>query len=274
MHADYCRTDLRPEAEATFERMVRILGEIINGEPPDLVMAAGDSGLSSVALAKLVYECLVRPVPPSVVFPLFRATDSQWRTTGIDITPHIEEARQFRPHHKVHTVLFVDDEIGSGGTFRACMDLLFSMRVCLDLPLRVLVVAEDLSFRPPGLSDADVEFKPFGRREEGISMTSRLIPPEFERQVRRILAPQETQSLFWKRATNVLLDLPVKELTDRGPRWTYRFRDVVASRLPTIHAERAAFSACLDRLARAALARAGHALGLSPGAAVRTLSRS
>ena len=178
MHVDYARADFRPEAEETFERMARALHEIIAGQKVDLIVAAGDSGLSSVSLTKLVYAHLRRIVPPDIVFPLFRATDSQWHTTGVDVTPHIDQARRFRPG-TVRSVIFVDDEIGSGATFRACMDLIFAMDAKLRLPLSVFVVAEALWFQPPRLDDINLRFRPFGRRQEGLSMTSRLIPPRF-----------------------------------------------------------------------------------------------
>ena len=154
-------------------------------------------------------------------------------------------------------MIFVDDEIGSGATFRACMDLLFAMDAELRLPLCVFVVAEDLWFQPPSLTDIEIRFRPFGRREEGLSMTSRLIPPDFEREVRRILAPQEARSLLWKRATNILMDLPVKELTETGPRWTYKYRDEVAARLPELSDRQADFGSYLDDLIRRALDEVG-----------------
>lgn len=246
---NYRSTNLQREAETELQKFASILRSI--HDSVGILISAGNSGLAMTELAKMVYADLGKKEPPNYTFPLFRITNRNWETIGIDIDPYRASAQEFLKNKSIKTVLFVDDEIGRGGTLQACIRLLFQSQENLRLPLKVFIVAESLNFKPPKRKGIEFVFYPLGQRPYGISLIAHLVDPKMEEVMRKILYPESKEAVLWKASMNILLNLPVKEYSfEKGPHWTHEYGDRVRAALPHLSSYQAAFRRYLQRLIR------------------------
>ena len=147
-------------------------------------------------------------------------------------------------------ILFVDDEIGSGVTAKASLDVVLKATTPSQRPGRLtyVIAAENSDFNwsceTPGV---DVRFVPWARKTEGVfSVISHIIPPAIEAHLEGL--PRDPDSSPTKYRMNLLLGLPVKQLTEAGPRFTYGYNQIAQREVEELPALKREFRAYLQDL--------------------------
>lgn len=198
-----------------------------SSEPFDAIIAAGDSGQLVTRITKEVYEVLDKPVPPTLIAPIYRHADEA-ETILFDNTTLAPQFPSW--NNKLLTnVLFVDDEIGSGNALRGMLDLLLELSPKVQ---HLTIVAEDGGFDcPPETQGVKTTFMPTQKRIPNIyNAISKNIPSEFKVTLDKVLADEPY--LNNKQIMCTLLNLPTKEFKVGRPEFNERLIERAKARLP------------------------------------------
>ena len=232
---DYDR--LGNERFAGFCRTIKQL-VVTEGVDIDLIIAAGNTGQSMARFTALVYETLGKPVPPKLEAPFFRyypghQENPSWAFSGAVLLPEIvDQLRKLKD--PVRTVLFVDDEIGSGTTAIGMLGLLHSATNELVMPKveHYYVVAEDQGFRPPK-AFPEIVFRPFSHETEGLNNVIFFANPyDLEQPI--VEAFGDDPPFNFHLRTNILLGVPIKDFNNGQPIFTDKFQKMAQAKIPNL----------------------------------------
>lgn len=212
----------------------------------DLIVGGGDSGVSLVKVAEMVYQQLGLRPPLALYLPIVR-WDPKWLeykgqpTELFDnsiLIPQIND--QINELEKLENILFVDDEIANGYTAKATFKIVKGAidKDKISKNLNLTIVSENQGFNPDGFIDGvETEFYYFSVDNiDGINnILSYVIPWSIEKQVRDIFSDDQISS---KAFMNSLLDLPSKEFErfdeyiKEKPEFTNRQLDKLRKEIP------------------------------------------
>jgi len=242
----------RALGEQIFKSFIRELHTlvVVNGEKPDLILGAGDSGAAMVKYTELAFEEFGVSMPPSVVLPTWRHKDEA-ETILFDNKVFLPQVREVVKNiSTLKNVLFVDDEIGSGSMAQAMLDLVLDARERAE-SFSYFILAESHGFSADKIHGANVVFSPFSQKHEGLwSLIVRLPSEEAMRALSTVIPERENT---YKYATNILLNLPVKELVSDEARFTSAYLEAAEREVANLSKLREDHTAYLKALIRSVL---------------------
>lgn len=204
-----------------FGKFVKVIQDLLTNKNIkfDLIVAAGDSGVSLLKVVEIIYEELNLPLPNTIQIPVlrFKTEKIYWKNSDVFYfeNNHLlpEVVSQLKDIQKIQNILFVDDEISSkASTFLTCLKLITEVLGKRKIiPLNCFIVAEDHEFIVKDFDpNIKVSFYPFSKGTKDIySVVSYIVPWEIENQIQQNFTEEELNS---KRRLNVLLGLPTKEI--------------------------------------------------------------
>ena len=232
-------------ARSNFRKYVLTLHRLLKGDDVqfDLIVAAGDSGIAMAEIAAMVYENLGIARPPTLRLPVYRHSDEA-ETIAYDNSVLIPEAEvALKDVEFVENILFVDDEIGSGITAFASLDITLNSLTARQRAQNVTftIVAEDHGFRQQqARENVDPRFYPYAHETTGVwSAISCIIPADLEDPLFSLHHDHEGSSSKFR--MNLLLDLPVKEFVGTRPEFTYRYSQLAEERVTNLPQLRQSF---------------------------------
>jgi len=218
----------------------------------DILIAAGNSGLSVVRFTELIYQELGQNVPEKLLIPFFRYfpghKDNPDKAFDIKIFfPEI--VNQVRNLNKeIKNVLFVDDEIGLGITATSILTLINLALKEIGKPTinNYYIIAEDLGFKIPK-NHPEIKFIPleFGLRGYN-DVIFYLNPPRFEKKIIDVLGNNDRFAFYYR--TNILLDLPIKDFNSGMPIYTDNFLKIMREKIPNFQKIQKAYLAYIKQL--------------------------
>lgn len=192
-----------------------------------------------VKFTQYVYEILKIPQPKFLWLPVLRPSQEYFDQASLKAEEQIEALaktvlKQVAPE-VVRRILFVDDEIGRGEALQVAISAVQRAQKQYQLAYHVTVLAEDRGFAADKieLPNTVVEFQPFSAPVGGIyNAIFWLIPSRLEKPIKQALKDQKVDSD--KYPMSILLNVPLKELANGHPIFSYRFHELVASRVPNL----------------------------------------
>lgn len=216
----------------------------------DTIIAAGNSGLAMAHITHLVYGIMGIPIPHVVKLPIRRfknpnlanshmATPDMYFDNSVLLTL-VEEQLKDVPF--LQSMLFVDDEM-SGRTARVCTELVMQA----SKPKRhgeivtLYMTGEDFGTKwVNNMPDVKVKFYPFAQEIKGVrGVLPYIIPSYLSLPIRRFFNPvkiaihgrmknllpevQGEPEIGRKVIMNILLGLPIKDVTKDIPTFTEEF---------------------------------------------------
>lgn len=211
-----------------FVQTIKKLAE--SGTSFDVIAAAGDSGQLAARITEEVYKALGKPVPPTLVAPVYRHADEA-ETVLFDNSVLASQFEGWKTK-PLKNVLFVDDEIGGGNAVRGMLDLLLKINPDMQ---SITIVAEDGGFNcPPEIRGVKTVFIPTRQRvPEVYNAISYTVPWRLQKPLKEVLADEP--DLNDKQVMCTLLNLPTKEFNDGKPEFNNRLIEH-ASKLPDFDA--------------------------------------
>lgn len=245
----------RNNLKAFFQSLQKLLKE--DQTTFDLVIGSGDSGIAMARLTEMVYQRLGLKMPAKLLIPFYRFTqkDVPGGETANNIVLLADIKRQVSEINEVQNILFVDDEIGSGSTFKGIADLLErANQNVFGNKATVYILAEDHGWKPEEQTQFKIKFLPFASKNKGISNAiSYVIPNEFEHPIKTRYSDQEHGS---KERMNALMNLPIKTMVDGLPQWSDKWQKQLEKEIPQFRKLQKGFTDYLDNLLEEALLNA------------------
>lgn len=162
---------------------------------PDVLLAAGNSGLFMTEIAKKVFEEANILLPPTVTIPLFR-----YQKQGEQFVSDNNQSLLENVKHQVRSVtkddlqiLFIDDELMTGQTVRIALSLLFSARPTLQ-HIHCITIAEHHFFEwHYHIPKVSLNFFAYARLIQGLNGNiSHLIPEDFFEEIKQTIPQVES----------------------------------------------------------------------------------
>lgn len=247
--------DLVGNARRVYKSFVLTLRKLLVEEKQqfDLVVGPGDSGAVMVKFTQYVYEVLQIPPPKFLWLPVLRPSQEYFDQASLKAEEQIEvfskTVRKQISTEVIGRILFVDDEIGQGEAMQVAISAVAKARGQHQLADHVTVLAEDHGFAADKieLPNTVVEFRPFSAYVGGIyNAIFWLIPSRFEEPIKQALRGKKVDSD--KYPMSILLNVPLKELANGYPIFSYRFHELVAARVPNLPALQKEFQDYIRRV--------------------------
>ncbi len=216
--------------EASLNAFTKTLSTLLIAEKRrfDMIVSAGNSGQIMMWLTKVVYESLGLPLPSTVVFPIYRYKDFPEKKLFDNSSILFDYASIRIPIHTKH-ILFVDDAIEQGNAAEATRQLLLALGLH---DFFYTILAEDGRIEKQIIGKENTEYIfPQQRATEVKSAISYVIPKKYATPIQNIL---EKEHITWKNKhiMCMLLHLPIKELQDGKPIFSYRLEETVKRSSP------------------------------------------
>jgi len=224
-----------------FCKFCYVIKELIqeNGLRFDLLIAAGNSGLSLAKFTELIYQEFNKDLPQELYIPFFRYFPGHR-----DNPDKIFDSKIFLPtiinqvknsKIEIKNVLFVDDEIGLGITAISIFNLLNQALKEAEKPRidNYYIVAEDQGFKMP-TENSSIKFIPYDFELDGYNNVIFFFNPwEFEKPIIEMFGDDD--KFPFHQRTNLLLGLPIKEFNSGHPIYTDRYLKIAQERIPNFN---------------------------------------
>ena len=218
---------MQEAALAHFKGFIKILDSLVvdNKINIDLTIGPGDTGFAMAKLASIVFDEKNSPVPKILAIPYYRFKQKNFSEgetfVGNNLLiPYIQN--ELNKVNKLDNMLFVDDEIGQARTLKGILALLYQARPDLfhNRP-NIYVVADDKGFDDNNVPQfVNVHYCPFANGATANNVIVRIVPKELDDPIKSIYTDSEYS---FKERMNALLNLPIKELNQGRPEWSYDF---------------------------------------------------
>ncbi len=231
----YSKLEMRKFAENHLKLFFSELDELIVKKKIkfDLILGAGNSGVGMIKLVKIFYRERKLKCPKTLNVPFYRS----WH--DIDRNYLLEKVKYQLKNKKIRKVLFVDDEIGSGETFKSVANMVVdALKSKSEIEFYILAETKRMkkTFR---IKNSKVKFIPFTERiERGVyNVISKCIPNKINLEINK--ARLEKLDSFEK--FNILLNEPVKSLRNKKPYFSMKLNKIANEKIPGIKRMRKKF---------------------------------
>ncbi|QQS38425.1 phosphoribosyltransferase [Candidatus Woesebacteria bacterium] len=247
---------LEDKGRDNFHNYVKLLKRLIVNQNIhfDLIVGAGDSGMSMSKIAELVYIELGLVIPKLLTIPYYRFTKKNVSSGNEYLNPNTYLSKVINTIQGISSikhVLFVDDEIGQGNTVFGTIKIL--EKVLPDTKyVDLYILAEDHGFDPKVLkTEIKIFFKPFSNSQKDIyNAISYIIPYEIEKYITEKYSDETIGS---KVRMNSLFGLPSKEMVKSVPVWSYSIYNKLQKEIPNFSHLRIDFEKYIISLIRKAV---------------------
>lgn len=225
------KAKLRNVGLESLDKFVLAVAKVAKKHKFNILLAGGDSGQITAWIASEVMNHIAPPPPTKCVLPIYRHADYK-ETILFNNQVFIDDlAQAIEVIDQPLKVLIVDDEVGSGVSIGALVNLVNA--VSIGHHPHITFIAEDGGFNSQN-SLANVEFISSKKREEGVyNAISHLIPAQFGIPISEALA-NNIEDMNNKHVMNILLGLPIKEFNHGRPVFTNRYEKIVSEKLPEL----------------------------------------
>lgn len=184
----------------------------------DILIGAGDSGISLVKIAEMVYQYIELESPLILNLPIIRWEPKWLNYHGQDtklfdnsiFIPQIKD--KVDSLNKIENILIIDDEITNGTAVKSAVTILLDAadKDKISPNLKLTIVAEDQGFKTDNYWDRVItEFYTFDVNETEVNnVLSYIVPWRMEEKIKEQFSDKEVSS---KVRLNSLLGLPSKE---------------------------------------------------------------
>lgn len=222
--------------EESLEKFVKVLCKLLITDKRkfDLITSAGDSGQIMIFITKKVYELLDVPIPPSIIFPIYRYKDYPKKIL-FDNSSVLNDYSNKNIPSNIKNILYVDDEIDQGNSAWATINLIRTLKRIDNFTYTI--IAEDGKFNKRNFDNQNfnIEYISPKKRAYGVyNAISYTIPKEFEDPIQKALTKEK---IIWKdkQIMCILLNLPIKELNNGKPEFNFRLFEIVKILIPNFN---------------------------------------
>jgi len=224
-----------------FCKFCHVIKQLIqeNGLHFNLLIAAGNSGLSLAKFTELIYQELNQESPPKLQIPFFRYFPGHNDDSGkifeskIFLSEVINQVKNSKI--EIKNVLFVDDEIGLGITAISIFNLLNQALKEARKPRieNYYIVAENQGFKTPK-ENSSIKFIPYDFELDGYNNVIFFFNPlEFEKPIIDMFGDDD--KFPFHQRTNLLLGLPIKDFNSGHPIYSDKYLKIAQERIPNFN---------------------------------------
>ncbi|OGC56198.1 hypothetical protein A2797_00820 [candidate division WWE3 bacterium RIFCSPHIGHO2_01_FULL_48_15] len=251
------KLNLGEDALRVLRSYVRTLRALLVKESKqfDLVVGPGDSGAVMVKFTEYVYEALGLPKPRIISLPVFRSSEEE----SLPEAQQIEDLSKSQIVNSIggRSILFVDDEIGKGEAAKITLAIIKELQE-QSRTLDCVTLAEDAGFTTAKRRKIEkslatkIEFRPFSKHKDKLyNAIFWFIPPELEDSIQHAL--KELNIEGDKYPMSILLNTPIKKLSNGVPVFSYEMHKSVAQKVPNLNRLQKSFQVHVRGLVQEAL---------------------